>query len=129
MGKQQVCMKPKETTMVQRAVARIVILLLSLLAVPLVAHPQAPRKIHIPPDLVVDQGAFDGESSSHRPYLLQDDVWTMLCHRISEKITLALSIAWHFTTKSGGIWKFLTISQSVCFRDTGLSHIFIPLTS
>jgi hypothetical protein len=45
-GKQQVCMKPKETTMVQRAVARIVILLLSLLAVPLVAHPQAPRKIH-----------------------------------------------------------------------------------
>jgi hypothetical protein len=46
MGKQQVCMKPKETTMVQRAVARIVILLLSLLAVPLVAHPQAPRKIH-----------------------------------------------------------------------------------
>jgi len=62
----------------------------------------AEKKIfHIPPDLVVDQWAFDGESSSHRPSLLQDDVWTMLCPRISEKITLALSIAWHFTTKSG----------------------------
>jgi hypothetical protein len=25
--------------------------------------------------------------------------------------------------------KFLTISRSVCFHDTGLSHLFIPLTS
>ena len=67
----------------------------------------AEKKIfHIPPDLVVDQWAFDGESSSHRPSLLQDDVWTTLCPRISEKITLALSIAWHFTTKSGGICVF-----------------------
>jgi len=39
-------MKPKETTIGQRAVGRIVLLLLSLLAVPLVAHPQTPRKVH-----------------------------------------------------------------------------------
>jgi hypothetical protein len=42
---------------------------------------------HIPPNFVVDQWASDGESSSHRPYLWQYDVWTMFCHRLREEIT------------------------------------------
>src|SRR5262245_39253556 len=33
--------------------------------------------IQIPPDLVVDQWAPDGESGSHRPFLFRYDVWTM----------------------------------------------------
>jgi hypothetical protein len=42
-------------------------------------------KLHIPPDLVVDQWASDGESSSQRPSLFQYDVWTMFCRHIREK--------------------------------------------
>jgi hypothetical protein len=52
---------------------------------------------------VVDQWASDGESSSHRSYLFQDDVWAMFRRQICEKITLTVSMAWDFTTKSDGI--------------------------
>jgi len=47
----------------------------------------------IPLDLVVDRWASDGESSSHRPFLCQYDVWTMVRGQIREKITSVLSIA------------------------------------
>jgi hypothetical protein len=61
---------------------------------------------HIPPDLVVDQWAVNGESSAHRPFLFRYDVWTMFRRQSREKLTLTLSRAWHFTTKSGGVCFF-----------------------
>src|SRR5712691_11411917 len=56
------------------------------------------------PDLVVDRWAADGESGSHHDFWFLHDVWTMLFHQIGERITLIISIAWYFTTKSDGIW-------------------------
>jgi hypothetical protein len=44
-----------------------------------------------PLDLVVDHWASDGESSSHRPFLIRYDVWTIVRRQIREKITLILS--------------------------------------
>jgi hypothetical protein len=38
---------------------------------------------HIPPDLVVDRWACDGESGSHRNFLFRHNVWTMFHHQIS----------------------------------------------
>src|SRR5215469_9041468 len=61
---------------------------------------------HIPPDLVVDRWISDGESGSHSHFLFRQDVWTMFRGRISKEITSTISTAWHFTTKSGGMWKF-----------------------
>lgn len=58
---------------------------------------------HIPPDLVVDRWAADGESGSHHDFRFRHDVWTMLFHQSGEEITSIISIAWYFTTKSGGI--------------------------
>src|SRR5262249_46876134 len=71
---------------------------------PLLKHYRNIKLLHIPPDLVVDQWASDGERSSHRPFLFRYNVWTMFRRQIREKITLTLSMSWHFTTKSGGIW-------------------------
>src|SRR6266446_10845075 len=62
--------------------------------------------IHIPPDLVVDRWAADGESGSHHDFRFRHDVWTMLFHQIGEGITSIISIAWYFTTQSGGICFF-----------------------
>jgi hypothetical protein len=62
------------------------------------------RIFHSPSELVVNQWACDGESGLHRDILCRHDVWTMLHRQISWKITYALSMLWHFTTKSGGIW-------------------------
>jgi hypothetical protein len=59
-------------------------------------------------DLVVDQGACDGEGSSNCVFLFPRDIGAMLHRQISEEIISTISRAWHFTTKSGGIWKFLT---------------------
>src|SRR6266852_4108351 len=61
------------------------------------------RIFHIPPDLVVDRWAADGESGSHHDFRFRHDVWTMLFHQIGEGITSIISIAWYFTTQSGGI--------------------------
>jgi hypothetical protein len=71
------------------------------------AYPNRLGKTHIPLDLVVDHWASDGESSSHRPFLIRYDVWTIVRRQIHEKITLILSMVWHFTTQFGGIWKLL----------------------
>src|SRR2546430_5963879 len=57
------------------------------------------------PDLVVDQRASDGESSSNHVFLFLHDVWAMFCRYLGEKIASTISMAWHFTTKSGGIWR------------------------
>jgi len=51
------------------------------------------RKLHIPPDLVVDQLASDGESSSNRAFLFLHDVWAMFRRQIYEKITSTISMA------------------------------------
>ena len=59
---------------------------------------------HIPSDLVVNRWTCDGESGSHRDILCRHDAWTMVRRQISWKITAALSMSWHFTTKSDGIW-------------------------
>src|SRR2546428_11986394 len=68
------------------------------------AHSWTKRwRCHIPPDLVVDQQASDGESSSNHVFLFLHDVWAMFCRYIGEKIASTISMAWHFTTKSGGI--------------------------
>src|SRR5262245_53222887 len=56
------------------------------------------------PDFVVDRWTSDGESSSHRHFLFRQAVWTMFRRQISKEIALTISMAWHFTTKSGGIW-------------------------
>jgi hypothetical protein len=39
----------------------------------------------IPPDLVIDRWASDGESGSHRPFLFRYDVWTMFVARSARK--------------------------------------------
>src|ERR687892_2694195 len=64
------------------------------------------RKRHIPSDLVVDQWVSNVESSSPRDFLLLHDLWTMFRHLLWSQITSAISMAWDFTTKSGGIWDF-----------------------
>jgi len=69
---------------------------------------------HIPPDLVVDRWAADGESGSHHDFWFRHDVWTMLFHQIGERITLIISIAWYFTTKSDGICSALPRFLRVC---------------
>ena len=58
---------------------------------------------HIPTDLVVDQGAPDVESSSHRGFLLPHYLWTTFLHLMKPQLTPTISMAWNFTTKSGGI--------------------------
>src|SRR4029434_6247534 len=55
------------------------------------------------PDLVVARWTSDGESGSHRHFLFRQDVWTMFHRQISKEINSTISIAWHFTTKSGGM--------------------------
>jgi hypothetical protein len=40
-------------------------------------------KYHIPPDLVVDRWACDGESGSHRDFLFRHNVWMMFHRQIS----------------------------------------------
>jgi len=65
------------------------------------------RDFHIPPGLVVDRWASNGENGSHRHFLFRQEVWTMFRHQISKEITSIISTAWHFTTKSGGIWKII----------------------
>ena len=76
---------------------------------PLCLRQRATRNWHIPPDYVVDRCAADGESRSHRDFLLRPDVWTRCRRQISERITSVISKACHFTTKSGGIWKIPTL--------------------
>jgi hypothetical protein len=61
------------------------------------------RNFQIPPDLVVARWTSDGESGSHRHFLFRQDVWTMFHRQISKEINSTISIAWHFTTKSGGM--------------------------
>jgi hypothetical protein len=56
--------------------------------------------------LVVNRGTCDGESGSHRDIMCRHEVWTMARRQISWKIISVLSMPWHFTTKSGGIWSF-----------------------
>ena len=62
------------------------------------------QKYHIPPGLVVDRWASNGENGSHRHFLFRQDGWTMVRHQISKEITSVISTAWYFTTHSGGIW-------------------------
>ena len=62
-------------------------------------------KAHIPPDYVVDRCATDGGSGSHRDFLFRPHGWTRGRRQISERITSVISMACHFTTKPGGIWK------------------------
>jgi hypothetical protein len=58
---------------------------------------------HIPSDLVVDQWVSNVESSSPRDFLLLHAPWTTFRHLLWSQITPAISMAWDFTTKSGGI--------------------------
>jgi hypothetical protein len=44
------------------------------------------------------------ESRSPRDFLLLHDLWTTFRHLLWSQITSAISMAWDFTTKSGGIW-------------------------
>jgi hypothetical protein len=60
---------------------------------------------HIPSDLVEDQWVSNVESSSPRDVLLLHDLWTTFRHLLWSQITSAISTAWDFTTKSGGIWE------------------------
>ena len=78
-------------------------LMLLRIEMPLVSPPAVGGKFHIPPDLVVDQRASDGESSSNHVFLFLHDVWAMFCRYIGEKIASTISMVWHFTTKSSGI--------------------------
>ena len=55
---------------------------------------------------MVDRCAADGESGSHRDFLFRPHVWTRCRRQISERITSVISMACHFTTKSGGICDF-----------------------
>jgi hypothetical protein len=64
------------------------------------------QKSHIPPDLVVDQWVSNVESSSPRDFLLRHAPWTTFCQLLWSQITSAISMAWGFTTKSGGMWVF-----------------------
>ena len=84
------------------------------------------RKFHIPPDYVVDRCAADGESGSHRDFLFRPHVWPRGRRQISERITSVISMAWHFTTKSGGICKNLHGSLLLCSSlglDQGIGHL------
>src|SRR5687767_7781919 len=63
------------------------------------------RKSHIPSDLVVDQWVSNVASSSPHDFLLLHDLWTTFRHLLWSQITSVISMAWDFTTKSGGIWK------------------------
>ena len=67
-------------------------------------HEALEPKYHIPPGLVVDRWASNGENGSHRHFLFRQDGWTMVRHQISKEITSVISTAWYFTTHSGGIW-------------------------
>src|SRR2546427_7837036 len=58
------------------------------------------------PNYVVDRCVADGESGSYRDFLFRPPVWTRCRCQISTRITSGISIAWHFTTKSDGIWTF-----------------------
>jgi hypothetical protein len=58
---------------------------------------------YIPPDLVVNQLPFDGESSSNLDFICLRDVSTTFCPLMSGKIRPIISIPCDFTTKSGGI--------------------------
>jgi hypothetical protein len=58
---------------------------------------------HIPSDLVVDQWVSNVESRSPRDFLFLHDLWTTFRHLLWSQITPAISMAWNFTTKSGGI--------------------------
>jgi hypothetical protein len=69
------------------------------------------RNCHIPSDFVVDQWVSNVESSSPRNVLLLHDLWTTFRHLLWSQITSAISMAWDFTTKSGGIWTFLLQSR------------------
>jgi hypothetical protein len=75
-------------------------------------------------DLVVDQWTSDGESGSYRHFLFRQDVWTMSRHQISEKISSTISMAWYFTTKSGGIWKRLSHFQGLEYRRSRVTKPF-----
>src|SRR6266446_5579544 len=55
------------------------------------------------PDYVVDRCAADGESDSHRDFLLRPHVWMRCRGRISERITSAISMDCDLATKSDGI--------------------------
>jgi hypothetical protein len=61
------------------------------------------KKFHIPSDLVVDQWVSNVESSSPRDFLLLHDLWTTFRHLLWSQIISAISTAWDFTTKSGGM--------------------------
>ena len=50
-------------------------------------HKGPPCEEHIPPNLVVNRWACDGESGSHRDILCRHGVWTMVRRHISWKIT------------------------------------------
>jgi hypothetical protein len=65
------------------------------------------QKYHIPSDLVVAQWVSNVESSSPRDFLLLHDLWTTFRHLLWSQIISAISTACDFTTKSGGIWKFM----------------------
>ena len=45
------------------------------------------RKMHIPSLLVVNWWAADGESGSHYDFWCRHDVWMMIFHQVSERIT------------------------------------------
>src|SRR4029434_4084918 len=69
----------------------------------------------VSPGLVVDRWASNGENGSHRHFLFRQDVWTMFRHQISKEITSIISTPWHFTTKSGGIWNFVSDTRwAIC---------------
>jgi hypothetical protein len=55
---------------------------------------------------VVDQWVSNVESSSPHDFLLRHDLWTTFRHLLWSQITSATSMAWDFTTKSGGMWLF-----------------------
>jgi hypothetical protein len=61
---------------------------------------------------VVDQWVSNVESSSPRDFLLLHDLWTTFRHLLWSQITSAISMAWDFTTKSGGICFFCTDLQA-----------------
>jgi transposase len=67
------------------------------------SHVKPRRFFHIPSDLVVDQWVSNVESSSSCDFLLQHAPWTTFRHLLGSQIIFAISIAWDFTTKSGGI--------------------------
>src|SRR5215467_513127 len=65
------------------------------------------EKCHIPPDLVVNRWACNGESGSHRAFLCRHDAWALVRRQIQEEITSHVSMTWDFPTKSSGMWKIV----------------------